>query len=491
MKRTALIAICLSMVVEWVYSQQVNLITIPNQSAHFIRMPSRESSTEIDAVFQNPAGLVRLEEGFHLSINNQFVRHNTKVSSDYEYLNQVPNDYDGKVRAYFFPSIMGAYKMNKFTFSGGIFLVGGGGGAAYENLPSADMGIADVGPALNIALLNSVNGQVFTDTGFDPGYNNITGYDFDFYSNGVAYYPGYQLGASYQFNNYVAVGLAGRYVSSTIKSEGHVKDIQINVPEYGGLQSPTTYLNFLSGRPDISNSNRGLLKITAGVYENLSGDRYISVIQKGYGFTPIFSVHSTPFEKLDVALKYEHATKVILKTKVIDGKDGEGQYTDGEEIRADLPAFISGGAKYQLTPRLLTAVGSRYFFIKGANYNGREKLVKRNYFEVDMALEYDITNDVLISGGYTFNKSTVDKNYQNEVDYSLPGHTFALGGAYNFNEDIRVNLGVLFTKYNKDTQSYEHVFANRNVEADPIPYNMTFDKNVLLIALGIDFNLVN
>ena len=78
-----------------VQAQDVNLYAIPNQSAHFVRMPSRESSTEIDAVYANPAGVVELPEGFHLSLNNQFLRQATSVTSEYQYLNQNPKTYEG------------------------------------------------------------------------------------------------------------------------------------------------------------------------------------------------------------------------------------------------------------------------------------------------------------------------------------------------------------------------------------------------------------
>ncbi|HOU31478.1 MAG TPA: aromatic hydrocarbon degradation protein, partial [Bacteroidales bacterium] len=41
------------------------LVTNTNQSAAWVRMPSRNASTSIDAVNYNPAGLMKLENGFH------------------------------------------------------------------------------------------------------------------------------------------------------------------------------------------------------------------------------------------------------------------------------------------------------------------------------------------------------------------------------------------------------------------------------------------
>ena len=54
-------------------AQQANLFTIPNQSAQFVRMPSRATMIDVDAVFFNPANLPSLGSGFHISINNQIL----------------------------------------------------------------------------------------------------------------------------------------------------------------------------------------------------------------------------------------------------------------------------------------------------------------------------------------------------------------------------------------------------------------------------------
>ncbi|MBE0679684.1 MAG: aromatic hydrocarbon degradation protein, partial [Bacteroidales bacterium] len=42
------------------------LVTNTNQSAQYIRLLSRNASTDVDAVYYNPAGLTKLAPGFHL-----------------------------------------------------------------------------------------------------------------------------------------------------------------------------------------------------------------------------------------------------------------------------------------------------------------------------------------------------------------------------------------------------------------------------------------
>lgn len=468
-------------------SQQVNLFNIPNQSSHFVRMPARESSTEIDAVYTNPAGVTKLKNGFHLSVNNQFVRQKINLTSDYQYLNEMPGEYEGYVRAYFFPGVFIAWKKDRLALTAAAVLAGGGGGATFTNLPSADMGIADVPPVLKQSLLDGLNNALTASAGYNPGYNEITGYRFDFSSYGVAYSPGYQIGAAYKVKEYLSVALAARYVSSTTNSQGYVKNIEINVPQYGGYQLPGDYLHFVSEQPELNATQSIIVSTAANLYDELASDRVVDVVQKGQGITPIIGIHSTPIEKLDVGIKYEHRTVIILRTTVRNGNDGGGQYTDGEAVRSDFPGYISAGVKYQFTKRILAAVGSRYFFSKMVDYGGREAEINKNYFEVTSGVEYLLTEKARISGGYTYNHPNVTKNYQSEVDFQIPGHTVALGGAYNINELITCNAGILFTQFVKETNAYQHLFANGVIESDFIPYNRVHAKNALIFSVGVDF----
>lgn len=49
------------------------ILTNTNQSAQFVRMLSRNASTQIDAVYFNPAGVMQLENGFHIALHNQTI----------------------------------------------------------------------------------------------------------------------------------------------------------------------------------------------------------------------------------------------------------------------------------------------------------------------------------------------------------------------------------------------------------------------------------
>ena len=277
-------------------------------------------------------------------------------------------------------------------------------------------------------------------------------------------------------------------------------------PDHGGWYSPSDYLFYLSELPDMEAPDELWLGIASDVYSELGQDRFIDVIQRGNGFTTILGFHSSPTDKLEVGLKYEFPTKVELTTEVIDGKDGGlvafdddgnkiNQFTDGEVIRSDLPAFLAAGVNYELSPRLTGALGGRYMFDKTTNYNGREKQINANYFEIEIAAEYKLRWNALISGGYTYARPNVTDAYQSEVDFRVPGHTIGVGGMYALNDDIQINLGFMYTRFERaNNQYFQDIGGDVGgafVPAAPVPYNLGFEKDAMLFAIGVDFELSN
>src|SRR5574344_2662502 len=57
------------------------LLTNTNQSIEFLRNPARDAAIGIDGVYSNPAGVIFLGDGFHLSLNIQNAHQTRTVSS--------------------------------------------------------------------------------------------------------------------------------------------------------------------------------------------------------------------------------------------------------------------------------------------------------------------------------------------------------------------------------------------------------------------------
>lgn len=466
--------------------QTANLYTIPNQSAHFIRMPSRESSTEIDAVFHNPAGVVELSEGFHLSLNNQMVRQASTITSNYQYLSQVPTEYRGVASSLAFPSIFGAYRKGSMAYSFGFLMVGGTGGAEYDNLPEADAGIADVVPLIKqLAPLSQVDALIQSSTGTNPNYSNLTDYRFDFQSAGLGFSPGIQLGASYQASKLFAVAFGVRFVQQFVFATSTLRNTEVYSEQHGGWYAPADYLNYVGQDPNLAGTVYPpvLGAVAQGLAEDLAPVS-LDMSQYGFGLTPIVGLAIRPSAQVNVGLRYEHNTAITMKTSIRDGKDAAGRFTDGEEIRADIPGFATVGVHYVIGPKLHTRFGFRYMLDKNADWNGRDSLIEGNYYELSMAGQYDLSDQWLVSGGYTYNRPRVSPAFQAETDYRLPGHTAAIGGAYDFNDNVRVNLGFMYTYFISETGNYPHAFGGN--ENNNLNNELTFAKNAMIVGMGVD-----
>jgi len=57
------------------------IVTNTNHSAMFTRMQCRDATTEIDAVYYNPAGLTKISNGLHISLNNQSIFQTRMIGS--------------------------------------------------------------------------------------------------------------------------------------------------------------------------------------------------------------------------------------------------------------------------------------------------------------------------------------------------------------------------------------------------------------------------
>lgn len=486
-------------------AQQANLFTIPNQSAQYIRMPSRATMVDVDAVFFNPANLPDLGNGFQISISNQVLSQTSSITSDYQLFNEHPKSYQGKVKSFIFPSVFVNWNINKTSFHGAFLIVGGAGGVDYANLPVSDRGIADVPYAVTNSPFLATPSIAAYDEANGTTYSNIADYRFDFSNKGLGFSPGYQLGLSHKLNKYFSFGMDFRYMQETFSSEGEITNIQIlpntDDPSINNWVSPGDYLRLVG-----SNTGESGYDTFGGTYDILGADRFINIRQKGSGVTFIPSVLIKPTKKLFIALKYEHRTKVVLKTLVRDGKDGGVQFNpttgnrepifvDGEKIRSDMPGFLSWGMGYQVFDKWRVNVGGRYMFFNGVDFNGREVYLDKSYYELEFATEYQVAKKFLISAGYTYNKASVNKDYHNDVDFWIPGHTVGFGGRIDFTKSLGFDFGAMITRNVSQSFTYSNhqysdgvMIAGRPDNYDN-SYTMDFKKNSFIIGLGLSIKI--
>ncbi|HEX2921438.1 MAG TPA: outer membrane protein transport protein, partial [Bacteroidales bacterium] len=455
------------------------LVTNNNQSALFTRLQNRNASTAIDAAFYNPAGLTKLGTGFFASINNQFVTQTKTVTNNYQYLSGTkPREYVGDVKAPLFPGVYAAFNTGKFSFSAGINPVGGGGGAKYNTgLPSFEMGISELVPKLQSQLQ-----PLATAVPSLASIVNITGYSADIFFEGTSVYFGYQANVAYKLNDMISVALGARLVSAKNTYSGYVRSVQIDAPAgFGGNQAPGDYLRTIAGFvPDPYKTSLNGTATVVDAATALEAD----VEETGSGIAPIISVNISPIEMLNVALKYEFATKLELTTKVNGGKNAGGLFVDGSKYRADMPALLAFGAELKPIEKLMVTASFNTYFDKSLDTRAINSVtIDKNFMEYGLGAEYSLTDKLRVSAGWLSTATGVNQNYQNDQTYSTNTNSFGAGLGFRINDMIDLNLGGQYTVYADDTKN----FSRQLTSTIALPVTETYSKKTWIIGAGIDF----
>ncbi|HPT11907.1 MAG TPA: hypothetical protein PLP69_04740 [Bacteroidales bacterium] len=507
------------------------LVTNTNQSAMFVRLQSRNGSIAPDAVYYNPAGLTRLGDGLHLSINNQVISQTRTITTDYPYLHN--SKYTGKVFAPIFPGIYATYNYKKFAFSFGFNPVGGGGGAKFnDGLPMIEMSPSDLVPALSA--------------------KGVTDYRLNEYFEGKSVFFGYQAGVSYKINEILSVYAGLRYVTAKNTYTGHMTGIElynfggggtwtradaimtgiatsastaatsttgIVNAGYGGLtlaqcvsnsiitqgqaDALTAGLTALGGSPTgtttVSQYNTAFLTYAAkyNASATLLGDQSADVTQTGSGIAPIVGVNISLANKLNIGLKYEFKTPLTVtndtKADFITGFTQTGtpvtMFPDGAKTIQDMPAMLAGGFEFRPTGKLMITGSANYYFDKDVDYDGSESVdinqIDKNFTEYALGIEYALTSNLRGSIGWLGTYSGVNSNYNSELRYNTSTNSIGGGFGYSLTNMIDINIAASYTMYDTADKAYQHNFAGSGVMLN---VNDKLEKKTIIFAAGVDLH---
>jgi len=470
------------------------LVTNTNGSAAWVRTLSRNATLGVDAVYFNPAGLAQLNNGLHLSISNQSIFQTRTITSNYSYLSPTPKSYEAELTAPIYPSIYAAYKMDKWTFSAGFNIIGGGGTADYPTgLPSFEIPVSSMVPMLQ-GMLAPIDQAIIGAGQPDPGFRNVTGYNMNASFSGKSFYFGYQVGATYAINDMISVAIGGRLVTANNSYEGSLTGVTIDAPAaYGGTQPAGDYLRLVATTPGLPGATVGLLNGTAAALDVATADASLKAEQEGTGFTPIIGVNLHLSDMLNIAARYEHHTKMEL-TNVTE-VDDVGMFPDGEKVRADLPGMFAIGVQVSPLEKLTATAGFNYYLDKSAFYGNvneageqinNESTIDENGYSYMVSLEYKLLGILGISAGYTGGNNGINDNYQSDFTQGLKSQTVGAGVFVDVGEKITINAGVAFVMYD-DYQNAQTYTPTGFPQA--VPFTDTYGKNTTIIAVGVDINL--
>ena len=467
------------------------MVTNTNQSAAYIRMLARDASTDVDAVFYNPAGLTKLADGFYLQLNNQTVVQKRTIENTY-----LGKTFTGDVFVPALPTFFAVYKKGDWAFSAGFTVIGGGGSADFATgLPEFETPFKDITQALSAKGIKT------------------TGYEANIAFNGSSVYYGGQAGASYKINDMISVYAGARYVSVSNVYEGHIKSVRIN-PEYptlgynGAMVSAPVFFSDLEAAASSTGDLEGVA--TAKYLGAATQDREVDVEQFGSGITPIIGANITLMEeRINIGLKYEFATKMDVEnytyTDDTKGMPGMplGMFPDKAKVAADMPAFLSVGVDYLATQDFHVSLGVHYYWDKGVDYgkNGwvdgsgsglpgdagyvpptynrgdNSDWVDANSYEIALGLQYDISEKISLSGGYLYSTTSPALDYQSGLSYSLSANTFSFGALGHISDRFDIDLGILYTSYTPDEKQVEYIVPS-------VEYTETYDKSNVVFSIG-------
>lgn len=519
-------------------------LTNTNQNVAFNRMMSREASIGIDGVYYNPAGVVFLGDGHHLSINWQLAYQDRTIKNDYSlFTNNVnnpitPREFKGEAFAPVIPSFQYAYNKGRWSFQGNFALTGGGGKCTFDNgLGSferivAETAMAACGLARTVdGALGSVLGREVSMFGSDQAFGAGGKYSYNSYMHGRQYYFGLSLGAAYKVSDNFSVFGGVRGIYATTNYYGYVEDIKVgNMPLYMVLDptkkdaanielscdqsgigfTPIIGVDFKTGKWNFSakyefktrmrlkNKSVNLVPSIGNLPANLSS-------QMTQILTAQFTQAGLPAEqataKAEAAAAAVLANQTVQKTMMglknqfdTELDEAIGEYADGKKIAADIPAYLSVGVGYSPIDPLRINVGFHFFDDKNAKaYNNRQEKLDHGTLEYNAGVEYDINKKFTVSAGWQSTNyglpeeeatTSKDKRFMDDKSFVTSSNSVGLGGVWHFNKKMSFTVAYFHTFYQhkKTTESVELIPGNA------INYSADYSRNNNVFAAGIDIN---
>ncbi|WP_308245227.1 hypothetical protein [uncultured Prevotella sp.] len=493
------------------------LLTNTNQNVAFNRMMSREASIGIDGVYYNPAGVVFLGEGHHLSLNWQLAYQTRIIKNGYDlFKNNVnnpitPREFKGEAFAPVIPSLQYAYNKGRWSFQANLALTGGGGKCTFDNglgsfekiVGETAMGACGLAGAVDGAAKGAL-GAAYPKNIFSEMFGSDGKYSYDSYMHGRQYYYGISIGAAYKVSDNFSAFAGLRTVYASCNYYGYVRDIKVgNTPLYTVLDPTKTD----------------------------AADILLSCDQTGLGFTPIIGIDYKT-GRWNFSAKYEFKTRMRLKNKsvnqapsignlagnlrtaliakgvpevVVDNKilgdpkvqavmlgikskfdtalgEAVGEYEDGKKIAGDIPAYLTLGAGYAPTDDLRINVGFHWFDDKNAtSYNNRNKKLDRGTLEYNAGAEYDINKRLTVSAGWQCTSYGLSDEYMDDKSFVVSSNSVGVGGVIRLTSRMKLNVAYFHTFYEHKKTSEEST-----VGTNTLNYTSDYTRNNNVFGVGLD-----
>ena len=457
------------------------ILTNTNQNAAFLRNPSRDAVIAIDGVYNNPAGIAFMPQGFHFSLSWQAAIQKRQMETSNPLYQANTNNpttnrtFEGKTFAPVIPSFQAAYVINDKWSVSGQFAVGGGGGKCEfeDGLPMFEELIA---------------GSTYKMLG------TAAPYTLNQKLTGEQMFYGVQLGGTYKITNNLSVFAGARAVLANCAYTGAITNISVNglgSAQYAALseqaaagaqQAAAAAAQYAAAGNAAMAAQYATMAETlkgqavqAGTAAVLTQDYSLDCSQSGFGITPIIGVDYKT-GKWNFAAKYEFRTKINLENESSNSANVDAMmpaYADKAEVRSDIPALLTVGTQYEVCQNFRAMAGFHYYWDKDAK--GTPIKNGDNTWEANLGLEWDVNDKILLSIGGQRTQYGFDDTDMVDTNFNINSTAICIGGAYKFNERMKLNVGYMHSFY--DT----HEFTNSTNSA--CKYTRKND------AVGVSFDI--
>lgn len=374
-----------------------NIDYLTNRSVNYFRNFARNVAIEgADLVSYNPAGLVFLEEGFHISFGNEFLLKDYTIDAVPFWDTTTVETYQSTEPTLFYPDFYAVFRTGDWAVFGAFTVPAGGGALDYKDGIYA-MSLIETG------LEQMMHPGTICFAIMDSGYIKASSR----YLAGTA-------GASYEVNDVISLSLAGRYTTAKKTYDG-----------YGDFT--VTWIDTTAHQSQVS--------------------RTLDVEKTASGFSGIISVNAVPVENLNLALKYETSTNLEFETSVNENSWAafglpDSSFTEGYKQRRDLPAIISGGISYRFSPEFLLSTTFNYYMVEDADEGKNDGLNDeyKNGLDLGIGIDYLFTPKLL--GGLAYLRSDLggSEDTYSDFEYNLDCHCIGGGLRYAVTECMALTL---------------------------------------------------
>ena len=447
-------------------------LTNTNQHASFLRMIARGTTTDIDAVYSNPAGLTWMKkEGWNLSFSVQNASQHRDINANYTIFDYSkgqpsPENYDkfygGKASAPFIPSFFATYKKNDWVLSGSFAVVGGGGEASFDKgLPMFDSAIR-FGLANHPALNQFKSGLVQAGL---PIKNMSDIYDLSSAMDGSQIIYGIQLGATYKVFDWLSVFVGGRMNYFTGGYKGYATATM--------KEQFFPYYQKATGATDPTITHLAL-----------------DCDQTGWGLTPIIAA-SVKYKGLTVSAKFESITNLNLENKTHENTDPEGAlaaFAHGVNTPNDIPGIFMGAVGYEFLPTLRATVEYHHYFDKNARMaDNKQDLLSGDTNEYLAGIEWDAHKYITLSAGYQNTDYGLSDGFQTDTSFSCDSYSIGFGAKLNISDHVKINIGYMFTNYKDYTKKYENTMAKGDMTLPTVKGSNIYQRDNKVFGLSVDY----